>query len=126
MTKKQIQKEKEKCRLFNREGETVVRKQLTREQELLRKELYCREMINSCLCYDTDFLNGRYVQQFIDELGEDRVKELYAEQLADFKEATVVRNCFTDGEGLSYNRIVWADDKRDTSEDIERDRTASR
>ncbi len=42
---------------------------LTKEQEQLHRELDCRDMINSCLCYGYDFLNSSYSKSYIEELG---------------------------------------------------------
>lgn len=84
--------------------------QLTKEQEKLHKELDCREMINSCLCYGTDFLNSKYKNKYMEELGEDRVIELYNEQKADFEKSTVIHDIFEDSEGVSYNSIKWNDE----------------
>ena len=83
---------------------------LTKEQEQLHRELDCREMINSCLCYDTDFLNSQYKDRYIKDLGEQRVKELYNEQKKDFDRAIVLHNVYEDGEGVSYNSIQWEDE----------------
>lgn len=83
---------------------------LTKEQEQLHRELECRDMINSCLCYGYDFLNSSYSKSYIEELGIDKVKQLYKEQKEDFDKATVLHNIGTDGEGNSYNSIVWADE----------------
>lgn len=70
-------------------------------------------MINSHLAYspEKDFITeSRYSKDYIEALGMERVQELYADQKRDFAEAVVLRNVFTDNEGLSYNRIVWADE----------------
>lgn len=83
---------------------------MTKEQIKLYYELQCREMINSCLCYGTDFLTSRYAKDFIDKIGFDRVHELYEEQVEDFKKATLYINVHTDCEGVTYNSIKWADE----------------
>lgn len=83
---------------------------LTKEQELLHKELDCRDMINSCLCYGHSFIESRYSEVYIKELGKERVVELYNEQKADFDKATVFRNVYEDNEGVSYNSIKWEDE----------------
>lgn len=91
---------------------------LTEEQQQLHRELDCRDMINSCLCYGYDFLNSSYSNPYIIELGIDRVKQLYKEQKEDFDKATVLHNIGTDSEGNSYNSIVWADEiQKNTKED---------
>lgn len=83
---------------------------LTEEQKKLHRELDCREMINSCLCYGDDFLKSRYSKSYIQDIGEKRVIELYNEQKADFDKAIVLHDTYQDGEGVSYNSIVWADE----------------
>lgn len=74
------------------------------------QELRCRDMINSCLCYGKDPENSPYVEKYRKTIGDTRVDELISEQREDFEKATVHKNVFTDGEGLSYNAIEWEDD----------------
>ena len=106
MTEKEIKKlRKENPRFNNGFG-----RELTKEQEKLHRELDCREMINSCLCYSTDFLNSRYKDDYIKDLGEQRVIELYNEQKKDFEKAIVIHDVFQDSEGISYNSIQWEDE----------------
>ena len=107
MTEKEIKK----IRNNNPRFENWKVCKLTDEQEKIHKELDCREMINSCLCYGTDFLNSKYKNEYIKELGEDRVIELYNEQKADFDKAIVYHNVYVDGEDVSYNSIKWNDEK---------------
>ena len=57
---------------------------LTAEQKQLHRELDCREMINSCLCYGSNFLESRYSEPYIQDLGRERVIEIYNEQKIDF------------------------------------------
>ena len=93
----------------------------TAEQKQLYEEISCRSMINSCLVYGgikdfwyespwRDEENKSYADRHVRALGLERVKELIAEQEADFAKATVYRNVYTDYEGVTYNSIVWADD----------------
>ena len=67
----------------------------TDEQKRLDEELSCRSMINSCLCYggisgfwaESKWRFGpdkSYAAPHVRKLGLDRVKELVAEQEADF------------------------------------------
>lgn len=106
MTDNQIRKIRKEIPRF----ENGIPCKLTKEQEQLHRELDCREMINSCLCYDTDFLNSQYKDRYIKDLGEQRVKELYNEQKKDFDRAIVLHNVYEDGEGVSYNSIQWEDE----------------
>lgn len=86
---------------------------LTPEQNQLRRELQCRDMINSILCYKgkENLMNNEYIDDYINDLGYDIVKCLCDEQIADFEKAIVKENVHTDSEGISYNSIIWADDK---------------
>ena len=85
----------------------------TDEQKRIDRELSCRSMINSILCYDgkENIINNWYLQQYTDELGLDTVERLCNEQIADFEKATVKRNVYTDSDGISYNSIIWADEQ---------------
>ena len=83
---------------------------LTPEQKALHRELDCREMINSCLCYGSNFLESRYSEPYIQDLGRERVIEIYNEQKIDFDKAIVLHNVYEDGEGVTYNSIKWEDE----------------
>jgi len=111
MTDKEIKRMKKEVPLF-KDG---IPCELTLEQKQIRKELSCREMINSCLCYGYDFLKSRYSKSYIEELGEERVLDLYNEQKADFAKATVSHDVYQDSEGVSYNSIKWADELEETN-----------
>lgn len=106
MTGKQIEKIRNEIPQF----ENGIPCKLTPEQKLLHRELDCRDMINSCLIYGTKFLETRYSEKYIKELGEKRVLELYNEQKADFDKAIVFHNVYEDSEGVSYNSIKWEDE----------------
>ena len=80
------------------------------EEKQLDKEISCREMINSCLSYKTDFLNSKYSEDYIKELGKDRVKELYNEQLKHFNNCVLINNVYEDSEGVTYNSVVDPED----------------
>lgn len=88
------------------------------------REIACRRMINSCLCYGTGFFEKfrhwtypdgyafkSYADSYIRDLGEETVYKLYDEQKADFAKATVNKNVCTDSEGVSYNSIIWEDER---------------
>lgn len=95
----------------------------TDEEKRLSAELSCRSMINSCLAYggiqgfwqEHSWRVGdkSYAAPHIRSLGRKRVEELVAEQEADFAKAILLRNVFTDNEGVTYNSIVWADEQDD-------------
>lgn len=106
MTDKEIEKIRSEIPQFK----NGIPCKLTPTQELLHKELDCREMINSCLCYGTDFLNSEYSKPYIKKLGKKRVVELFNEQKVDFDKAIVFYNVWEDNEGNSYNSIKWVDE----------------
>lgn len=106
MTGKQIEKIRNEIPRF----ENGVPCKLTPEQKLLHRELDCREMINSCLIYGSSFLETRYSEPYIEELGKKRVLELYNEQKSDFDKAIVFHNVYEDSEGCTYNSIKWEDE----------------
>ena len=56
-------------------------------------------------------MNDEYLADYINDLGFDVVRHLCYEQISDFEKATVKENVHTDSEGISYNSIIWADDK---------------
>jgi hypothetical protein len=86
------------------------RNELTKEEKQLHNELDCREMINSCLIYWTDFLNSRYKEMYIEDLWIRRVKQLYNEQKSDFEKAEIKYCVYEDSEWWTYNSIKRADD----------------
>ncbi len=106
MTGKEIKKIRKEIPLF----ENGIPCELTPEQKRLHRELKCRDMINSCLCYGSSFLESRYSEPYIQELGEERVLELYNEQKTDFDRAIVFHNVHEDSGGCTYNSIKWEDE----------------
>ena len=86
------------------------RNELTDEQRRMYDELDCISMINSCLIYWTSFLNSHYKDNYIEDLWEKRVIELYNEQKADFDKSQVLSWVYTDAEGCTYNSIKWRDE----------------
>jgi hypothetical protein len=94
----------------------------TEEQRKVENELRCREMVNSILIYDflpTDVdestiakvANNRYMQSYREKIDAQRINEIVAEQIEDYKHCKV-GFAGTDCEGLSYNYCLWADDER--------------
>ena len=76
MTGKQIEKIRKEIPQF----ENGIPCELTPEQKRLHRELDCRDMIS----YGSSFLESRYSEPYIQELGKERVIELYNEQKTDF------------------------------------------
>lgn len=92
----------------------------TPEQLRLDEELWCREMINSILCYsgvdglkENGYWYNEYLKKYEFILGADTVKRLCNEQVEDFKKAIVRQDVHVDYEGVSYNSVIWADDMAD-------------
>lgn len=100
-------------------------KDWTEEQKRTDRELSCREMINSILIYhgkysiqEDVFYDNKYLTDYVSQLGKETVGRLCKEQLEDFSKA-VVRDAGTDGEGLSYRSITWADEMEPLDKQIE-------
>jgi hypothetical protein len=96
----------------------------TEEEKKLLKELSWRGYVNSCLIYDEEYhivdkdgnlaiTPNDYVYSiynlYIKPIGEERAMELYREQKETFSKAKVIKNVATDGEGVSYNSVIWGD-----------------
>ena len=109
MTGKEIERLKDRLPKWNN-GKPPV---LTAEQKQLDRELWCREMINSILIYHgkDNIMNSEYLKTYIEELGIETVEKLVREQVEDFKQAIVLTDVSKDYEGVSYNSIIWADEK---------------
>ncbi len=80
-------------------------------------ELRCIGMMHSILIYDYSpeqenfsFPSyNRYLKDYIQEVGLERAKQLWEEQVSDYRKAKV-GYAGTDFEGCSYNYCKWADD----------------
>lgn len=68
----------------------------------------CLDMIESHLAYnDYDFLDNRYAQNYIKDLGYDTVEELWVMAKKYFDENCYVEvGTYTDCEGLTYNSLI--------------------
>jgi hypothetical protein len=88
--------------------------------EKRQKELSCISMINSIVAYHwfgqsaeeivqmEENSKYNYLADYIDVLGRDRVVELTQGQIDDIER--IARCTFTDGEGISYNAIIWKEE----------------
>lgn len=90
-----------------------TREQWTDAEKREYSEIRCVSMIHSILAYayKSDYtvdhiMSNRYIKRYIDELGEDRVKVLAAEEIEEFKKATI-KYAGTDSEGVSYNQVIF-------------------
>ena len=81
----------------------------TADQKKRMEELNCLRMINSVIAYGgstvDQVLKNEYMKKYVDNLGEERVKELIATQLDDIDH--VDTDVHTDSEGVTYNSIKW-------------------
>ena len=127
MTDKQIQAAKDRLneKYYGDEPHLPcnLKQRWNKKDKQLDKELSCREMINSCLIYGSDpfrkiekwwyghdYCERSYMSDYEDELGKERVRQLYEEQKYDISQATIHHGVHTDSEGLTYNSITWADE----------------
>ena len=81
-----------------------------KEYALREEELSCVNMINSILCYSIRGEKDAAAVLWKERsrkysLGEEKVIQLIQEQIDDI--AYIKDSVYTDGEGLTYNSIVW-------------------
>lgn len=88
-----------------------------KEYFLRDRELWCIEMINSILAYNwfhqtaeevmqmEERSHHNYLAEYVEMFGRDKVVALIQGQMDSI--AGVKTNVFTDGEGVTYNSIVW-------------------
>lgn len=109
MTRKELKKLKDTLPKWQNGKPPVY----TYEQKMIREKIFCIEMIDSILIYNgsKDILNNKYLKDHIDKLGLKTVTELVIGQVEDISKATILRGVHTDNDGLSYNSIIWADEK---------------
>lgn len=92
---------------------------LTDAEKELEIELELRGMIMSCLVYGGDiytdtcinavskYYHKPYADEYIDLLGEEKVREIYNDQKNYFDtKCKVVYNVYTDYEGCTYNSLI--------------------
>lgn len=86
---------------------------LTEEQKQLDEKLWCIEMINSILIYygKVDIMKNPYLSKYIASLGKEVVENLIDEQIKEIEQATILENVSVDCDGISYNSIIWKDEK---------------
>lgn len=93
-----------------------------KEYALREEELSCISMINSILCYRLKWETNAaivlqedlskkysYLSKYVDSLDEAKVIQLIQNQIDDI--AYIKNSVFTDGEGLTYNSIVWKNEE---------------
>lgn len=92
---------------------------LTETEKELEIELELRGMIMSCLVYGGDiytdtcinavskYYHKPYADEYIDLLGEEKVREIYNDQKNYFQTKCKVNyNVYTDYEGCTYNSLI--------------------
>lgn len=117
MTSEQIEKRKDEIYFRVYKGEARVGKwnEFTDEEKRELKELYCRDMIISCMIYgtynfydkNTDTFSGRYAQKYLESLGEETVRRLWDEQKETMSKAKIRYGAYTDSEGGVYASVDW-------------------
>lgn len=77
-------------------------------REFLWKVASCMDMIESHLAYhDYSFMENRYSKRYINELGYERVEEIWEMMKKYFDENCYVKEgVYTDCEGLTYNSLI--------------------
>lgn len=93
-----------------------------KEYALREEELDCISMINSILCYRLRWEKDAaivlqedrskkysYLSEYVESLGETKVIQLIQNQIDDI--AYIKNSVYTDGEGLTYNSIVWKNEE---------------
>ena len=86
-------------------------------------ELGCIDMIHSILTYGSErnidnLVQNEYLKRYIDELGEDKVRELLAGEVEEYKNATINKDVYTDGEGVTYNSVTFKDDLEESDANV--------
>lgn len=89
--------------------------ELAKEFQAEEAELNAINMIHSILTYtgkhnwtEEYVLDNEYMQDYKNTLGEDKLKEIVANEVEYFKNhATILNNVYTDGEGVSYNSVEF-------------------
>ena len=105
---------------------TFLSKKLSPEdlKEYLREEdeIWAIEMIHSILTYTSkdywtvDYLmNNKYMAKYIKSLGEDKLRQIIADEIAEFENATIENDVYTDSEDVSYNSVTFKDESKETS-----------
>ena len=109
MTDKQLRKLKDTLPKWQNGKPPVY----TYEQNVLRRKIACIDMINSILIYNgsRNIFDNKYLKDYIDELGMKTVAELVIGQVEDLSKATILVGVHTDTDGLSYNSVIWADER---------------
>lgn len=91
----------------------------TDEQRRQYKKLLCVSMITSVIAYgwykgetakelldrELNHKHRSYLEEYVNIFGYDEVLALVRGQLDDIQD--IERDVFTDGEGVSYNSIIW-------------------
>lgn len=86
--------------------------------------LDCIEMIHSILTYAEPYnhtleyvLNNKYMQKYIEELGQEEVSNLINNEIEEYKNAVINKDQYTDSEGVTYNSVTFKDDMKESCEE---------
>lgn len=95
------------------------RSEWTDEEKTLYNEIRAIEMIHSILTYTNEYnwttnyiLNNKYMKSYIEELGEEKVRNLAEQEILEYKSATINKDVYTDSEGVSYNSVTFKDESK--------------
>lgn len=70
---------------------------------------FMREMMESCYTYggiDPEGYNyERYILPYLDKLGKRTFNKIYNEKAEELSRCEIIRNTYTDSEGLTYNTL---------------------
>ena len=94
--------------MTKKEIELLAQKEY-KEQGLVYGEGSCRSMIMCCLVYGygRDYFMRRHAQKYAEELGQERVEQIWDNQENYFKNHCKVNyNVYTDSEGVTYNSVT--------------------
>lgn len=86
--------------------------------------LDCIEMIHSILTYAEPYnhtleyvLNNKYMQKYIEKLGQEEVSNLINNEIEEYKNAVINKDQYTDSEGVTYNSVTFKDDMKESCEE---------
>ena len=86
----------------------------TDKERIACEAINCRQMAISCIVYGTDYNfveNGeltKYGVQYGEVLGKELAIRLFNNQKQLISRSKIKTNVFEDGEGVTYNSVVWA------------------
>lgn len=131
MTDTEIEREREALRQkYYGDGCTDfknLKQPWTPEDKRRDEELWCIEMIHSCLTYGSDpyevsehwvpgkgYVKQSWMTRYEETLGVERVKELVEQEREEYKHAFIHVGTHTDNEGVTYNSVTFFRDQKES------------